>query len=203
MSSSIKPRIQRGPPPDKRLTRRNFRKAAIAALRRDFQDRCAYSCQHLNRAGGLKCMEIDHFDPRLKDKFIQPYDNLFLATRHCNGAKGDTWPTRAEQALGLRFLNPCAEQDYGEHILEDPETHRLVGVTPAGRYHIRMLDLNADHLVAERGERAKIHTLLTRAAFMLKRGRSEAEAVQLIAALRRQVEEMMPVFPCLSKTRAD
>ncbi len=201
MSSSIKPRIRRGPPPDKRLTRRNYRKAAIEALRRDFQDRCAYSCQHLNRAGGLRCMEIDHFDPRLKDKFIQRYDNLFLATRHCNGAKGDTWPTRAEQALGLRFLNSCAEQDYGKHIFEDPETHRLVGVTHAGRYHIRMLDLNADHLVAERGERAKIRTLLTRLAFMLKRGRSEAKAVELIAALRRQVEEMMPTFADLPKDR--
>ena len=85
-------RIQRGPAPAKRLTRRNYRKVALEPLRRDFQDRCAYSCQHLNRAGGLKCMEIDHFDPRLKNKFIQRYDNLFLSTRHCNGAKAQVWP---------------------------------------------------------------------------------------------------------------
>lgn len=144
-------------------------------------------------------MEIDHFDPRLKSKFIQRYSNLFLATRHCNGAKGDTWPTGAERNLGLRFLNPCNEKDYGEHMFEDPQSHRLVGVTPAGRYHIRMLDLNADHLVAERRERAEIRALLTRAAFTLKRGRSEAEAVDLMSALRKQVEEMIPDFPFLPK----
>ncbi|HRT10330.1 MAG TPA: HNH endonuclease domain-containing protein [Candidatus Paceibacterota bacterium] len=176
---------------------------ALSALRRDFQDRCAYSCQHLNRAGGLRCMEIDHFDPRLKNKFIQSYHNLFLATRHCNGAKGDTWPTPAEQALGLRFLNPCAEQDYGEHIVEDEATHRLVGVTPAGRFHIRMLDLNAEHLVAERWERAQILELLTRAAFTLKPSRSGADVVELAAALRREVEEMIPVLPVRAKLTTD
>jgi len=73
--------------------------------------RCTYSCQHLKRAGGLKAMEIDHFNPHLKGKLIQQYANLFLATRHCNAAKGDAWPTRAEQRLGLRFLNPCVELD--------------------------------------------------------------------------------------------
>jgi hypothetical protein len=142
----------------------------------------------------------DHIDPRLKSKSIQSYKNLFLATRHCNGAKGDTWPTRAEQALGLRFLNPCAEQDYGEHIVEDARTHRLVGVTPAGRFHIRMLDLNAEHLVAERRERAKIRELLTRAVFTLKRSRPEADVVELVAALRRQVGKMMPVFAAMPRT---
>lgn len=203
MSSSTTPRVVRGPAPVKRLTRRNYRKAALAALRRDFQDRCAYSCQHVNRAGGLKCMEIDHFDPRLKGKFIQIYQNLLLATRHCNGAKGDNWPNRADQALGLRFLNPCAEPDYGEHLVEDDATHRLVGVTPAGRFHIRMLDLNAEHLVAERRERTEFYELLTRAAFTLKRSRSEVDVADLVSALRRQVEEMIPLFPTTRKTTTD
>jgi hypothetical protein len=174
---------------------------ALDALRRDFQDRCAYSCQHLNRAGGLKAMEIDHFDPRLKGKFIQRYDNLFLATRHCNGAKGDTWPTRAEQALGLRFLNPCAEQDYGKHIFEDEATHRLVGATPAGRFHIRMLDLNADHLVAERRERTEIRRLLTKTAFTLRQGRSVEETADLAAALKKQVEQMIPELPLTRRNK--
>jgi hypothetical protein len=184
----------RGPAPTKRLTRRNYRKAALDPLRRDFKDRCAYSCQHLSRAGGLKCMEIDHFDARKKTDFIQDYENLFLATRHCNGAKSKFWPTPGEQAMGLRYLNPCREHDYGEHILEDAATHLLVGVTPAGRYHIRMCDLNADHFVAERRERAEIWKLL-RSTVTVKRNQLPRMAVDLAEALRKQAEQMIPEFP--------
>lgn len=144
-------------------------------------------------------MEIDHFDPRLKGKLIQRYDNLFLATRHCNAAKGDTWPTRAEERLGLRFLNPCMELDYGGHIFEDPHTHLLVGVTPAGRFHIRMLDLNAGHLVAERRERAEISQLLANAPFTLRTGRSPDSLTDLVRALREQLEEMIPELPVLPR----
>ena len=195
MSSSTKARIRRGPPPAKRLTRRNYRKAALESLRRDFQDRCAYSCQHLSRAGGLQCMEIDHFDPRLKNKFIQRYSNLFLASRHCNGAKSDIWPTRAEQALGLRFLNPCEEQDYGVHIFEDPNTHHLVGVSPAGHFHIRYCDLNADHLVEERRDRAKIRKLLEETPVSLRNRSFSPELTELIAKLRELMETMIPAIP--------
>jgi hypothetical protein len=139
-------------------------------------------------------MDIDHFDPRKKAAFLQDYDNLFLATRHCNGAKSREWPTRAEQAQGLRYLNPCREQDYGEHIFEDPETHRLVGLTPAGRYHIRMCDLNAEHFVAERRERAGIWALL-HCAVSVKRNEMPGIAAELAGALRRQVEQMIPPLP--------
>jgi hypothetical protein len=172
---------------------------ALEPLRRDFADRCAYSCQHLSRAGGLKCMEIDHFDPRKKEDFIQRYENLFLATRHCNGAKFKFWPGGAEQALGLRYLNPCREQDYGVHIFEEPKTHRLVGVTPAGRFHVRMCDLNADHFIAERRERAEIWELL-HTAVTVKRNQMPQMAGELAEALRKQAEQMIPEFPHLSKT---
>jgi hypothetical protein len=171
---------------------------ALASLRRDFEDRCAYSCQHLSRAGGLKAMDVDHFDPRKKEDFIQQYANLFWATRHCNGAKWKYWPSAGEQARGLRYLNPCREQDYGEHIFEDPQTHLLVGVTPAGRYHIRMCDLNADHFVAERRERAEIWELL-RTAMTLKRNQMPELTADLAGALRKQAEQMIPGFPYLQQ----
>jgi len=198
MSSSTSSRIARGPAPRKRLTRRNYRKVALEPLRRDFEDRCAYSCQHLSRAGGLKCMEIDHFDPRKKDRFIQEYENLFLATRHCNGAKSKFWPSGAEQALGLRYLNPCREQDYGVHIFEDSQTHLLVGITPAGKYHIRMCDLNADHFAAERRDRAEIWEML-RSAVTVKRNQMPQVAAELAEALRKQAEQMIQEFPHLPK----
>jgi hypothetical protein len=196
MSSYTNSRVVRGPAPSKQLTRRNYRKLALEPLRRDFDDRCAYSCQHSSRAGGLKCMEIDHFDPRKKDKYYQEYANFFLATRHCNGSKRDIWPSRSEQTQGLRYLNPCREQDYGVHIFEDPKTHLLVGVTPAGRYHIRMCDLNADHFVTERRDRSEIWELL-HSAFTMKRNQVPQMDPELVGALRKQAEQMIPKFPHL------
>jgi len=69
--------------------------------------------------------------------------------------KCDHWPTKTEASDGCRFLNPCEEMDYGEQIFEDPDTHRLVGTTPAAIWHIRICALNADPLVNEREKRAK------------------------------------------------
>jgi len=86
--------------------------------------------QHQSHSGPL---EVDHFDPRRKNDLTQDYENLFPASRHCNGKKADTWPTRSELAVGCRFLNPCQEMDYGEQIFEAPESHELVGVTPAAK----------------------------------------------------------------------
>src|SRR6266567_1902077 len=151
MSSSARMRIKRGPPPAKPIKRRRYRDA-LPRLMEDFCGRCAYSMQHHERAGP---MEVDHFDPRRKNDLIQRYENLFLASRHCNGKKSNHWPNKVEKASGCRFLNPCEEVDYGEQILEEPGSHRLVGVTPAARWHIRMCGLNALHLVYERAKRAE------------------------------------------------
>jgi len=111
-------------------------------------------------------MQIDHFDPRQKKNRIQVYANLFLADAHCNGTKSDTWPDKEESDNGLRFLNCCEEQDYGHCIFEDPETHELVGTTPAAIYHIEMIDLNAPHLVDNRRRRAEIRDLLNRPSYL-------------------------------------
>jgi hypothetical protein len=164
MSSSKKPRIKRGPPPKKPIKRRNYRDA-LPELIRDFEARCAYSMQHQSRSGRL---EVDHFDPRRIKDLIQSYANLFPASRHCNGKKSDTWPSKTEQAAGLRFLNPCEEKDYDELIFENPQTRELVGVTPAARWHIRVCGLNADHLIQERRRRAKHWRTLKGAAIRVK-----------------------------------
>lgn len=105
-------------------------------------------------------MEIDHFDPTIKGRDRHHYSNLFLATRHCNNKKQGNWPSPEERRKGVRLLNCCEEMDYGEHIIEDSKTQDLVGVTPAGRYHIRTLDLNASHFVAERQLRTYMKKLL-------------------------------------------
>ncbi len=107
-------------------------------------------------------MEVDHFDPTLRANARNCYDNLFYSTRHCNNAKRRHWPTSAQRSRDVRFLNCCEEQDYGLHIFEDPATHRVFGVTPAGRYHVRMCDLNAPHFIRERRDRALLSDILTK-----------------------------------------
>ena len=143
-------------------------------------------------------MEIDHFNPRKKKNFIQEYENLFFSTRHCNGSKKATWPSESDFKLGLRFLNPCCEEDYGPHMAEDSGTHLLVGLTPAGKYHIRMCDLNADHFITERRDRAEIWALL-KSGGRIKREHPLSDAADVVAALRKQAEQMIPEFPVLVK----
>lgn len=139
-------------------------------------------------------MEIDHFNPKKKRARIQEYANLFLATRHCNGAKGNRWPSKKDIQRRLRFLNCCKETDYGVHIFEDPDTHEVVGVTPEGKYHVRYCDLNDPYFIKERKERTNLWRLL------------KAESVKLLHwrlpdvyyALKTQAERMIPELPLLS-----
>ena len=96
MQTPSRPRIRRGPPPDKQLTDSNYRRGAWEALQRDFEGRCAYSMQHSLLAGGDSAMEVDHFDPGLSGAERHNYENLLLATRFCNLVKGVRWPTEDE-----------------------------------------------------------------------------------------------------------
>ncbi len=150
--------------------------------------------QHLRFAGGLTCMEVDHFDPRKKIDAVQDYNNLFLASRHCNRSKDKFWPTAEEAADGMRLLNPCEEMDYGVHIFEDPATGELVGATPPGWTHIEICDLNAGHLVEERRLRAGIRARLTEV-----KARPASAEDSLLSELLSKVDEaeafMIPPIP--------
>ena len=154
------PRIVRRHRPSTRITCGNYRKTALGSLLLDFEHRCAYSMIHALDAGGYKEMEIDHFDPRRKADPVQDYVNLYYSSGHCNRSKGPTWPSAAEERLGIRFLDCCREADYGGVLFEDPNTHEIVGTTPAAKFHVVVLDLNAPHLVQRRRERAEIHRRL-------------------------------------------
>jgi len=185
-------RVRRGEPPKGKLNSKNYRRRALPALLRDFERRCAYSLRHEQQARGLTHMEVDHFNPTLPGRLGNKYSNLFLSTRHCNLKKHAYWPTPADQKKGIRFLNCCEEMDYGVHIFENPETHELVGVTPAGRYHIIACDLNADHLVTERRERSLLRALLTRTVAIV---RPTADLGSLRASLKLLgsiVDRMIP-----------
>ena len=121
-------RVKRTQRPRGKLTKHNYRERALPSLLIDFQNRCAYSMRHQKMADGS--LDVDHFDPREKRNYLQRYNNLFLASPHCNGRKSDFWPTVSEERQGIRFLNCCKEYDYGKHIFEDPRTNEVFGVTP-------------------------------------------------------------------------
>jgi hypothetical protein len=148
--------------------------------------------QHQSRSGSL---EVDHFDPRKKKNLIQDYNNLFPASRQCNGKKSDNWPIKAELAAGCRFLNPCEEMDCGEQIFEDPLTHKLVGVTPAAKWHIRICGLNADRLIEERRRRAKHWRTIQNRAIRVKKSVPDQVVQELITSFREEVELMIPKIP--------
>lgn len=188
-SLSTTPRIERKQtPPRYFFAHRKY----LKYLRIDFQDRCAYSGQHIQRVGGLRGMDIDHHNPKLRHPEKNAYKNLFLATRHCNGKKSDHWPDAKKRALGIRFVNPCVEPDYGLHLFEDPKTFEIWGATTAGRYHVRMLDLNADHLVRERKRRHELRQLITlpQAVNIVR-----DDALVGVRAFLKEVREMIPDWP--------
>lgn len=193
MSNSTTFRVKRNTPP-RIFTKHNYREA-WSYLMTDFQERCAYSMQHISRASGRRNMHIDHFNPHLKKEYFQEYRNLFLSTSHCNGSKSDRWPTNKERReLGWRFLDCTKEADYGVHIFEDPDTHEVVGVTPAGRYQVLNCDLNAPQFIEERQQRAKCwETLNSKPIFSA--GFSLPQELLLIKEI---AEKMIPEIPYLS-----
>lgn len=136
-------------------------------------------------------MEIDHFDPTLRGRTRHRYSNLFLASRYCNNKKQGNWPSPEALAAGVRFLNCCDEQDYGEHIFEDPTTHRVFGTTPPGKYHVRILDLNAPHLIAERQERSRLRKLLFED---WKRVKHADAAMRAFRILQTELDYLIPVI---------
>lgn len=173
----------------KKFTKNTYRKA-LPFLLEDFGGRCAYSLRHYRIQGPL---EVDHFNPHLNSKVRNRYANLMPSIRHCNGKKTNTWPSEAQLRKQIRFLNPCVEDDYDVQIFEDPLTHQLVGTTPAGKFHIRQLDLNAPFLVEERRFRSELHKLLKKGVVRYKGDFSPACLFECDKAFRG-IEEMCDLF---------
>jgi hypothetical protein len=140
-------------------------------------------------------MQVDHFDPREKKNAIQRYSNLFLADSRCNLSKSDTWPNEDEKRQGLRFLDCCAEQDYDECIFEHPETHELVGTTPAARYHIDTIDLNSPELIEQRQKRSEYLLTISDITQVAKKfSPPDVQAVvnKVLADLKPHLKEYIP-----------
>lgn len=142
-------------------------------------------------------MEVEHFNPQWKKNSIQRYANLLLASRHCNGAKSSIWPSKDKREAGVYFIDPTKELDYGLHIFEDPDTHEVFGVTPAGKWQVLQCDLNASHLIKKRAKRAvwlKIKSGGSGVIFECKPGQ-ETEAQASIREFDDHQLTMIPQIP--------
>jgi hypothetical protein len=118
-------------------------KKYLPFLRIDFRRMCAYCERPELAVGGEESFQIDHFRP----KAVSPadletdYQNLFYSCHKCNQFKGSTWPSDARIAEGFRFADPCQEDMYAEHLLEDKQTGKLLPLSNCGRYtrdHIKL-----------------------------------------------------------------
>jgi len=180
LSDANTPRIQRGSPPPYELTDSNVGSAKPYLLR-DSDGRCAYSTIH-ERETSTETIEVEHFDPRrIGGKKNHSYENLLPAFGPCNRSKGYKWPSASAASAGARFLNPTLEKDYGVHLFEDPKSHKIVAVTPAGQYHLRYLALNSEYLISKRRRRSDAKALLDQ--FDLTRQLSGEDAERLRAML--------------------
>lgn len=127
----------------------DYRDYRDAYLRPDFQYRCAYCLTHefyfLQGDGG----EIDHHRPLHAahhdfSSLKNVYDNLYWVCGRCNREEGNLWPSDAEYADGLRFLDPCLE-DHNDHW----DTHAdgtVTAKTNTGRYTILNIRLDRKRL---------------------------------------------------------
>jgi len=119
-------------------------------LRRDFLHRCAYCEIHEDHLGGHWAFGVDHFRPKSKlRKLLLVYRNLYYACNLCNTMKGETWPSRSEQKDGYRFLDPCQEDPYVDHLAPAGDG-MLESRTEPGEFTLKHLRLNRRQLCRHR-----------------------------------------------------
>jgi len=205
MSKLRTSRLKRGKSPRKAngqvrvLTENTYRKSSKKEIERDFGKRCAYSMVHEDHADGASGMEIDHFNPTLTGRRRHVYGNLFPGAGSCNLSKSNTWPDADDLAVGMRYLNPCKEIDYGEHIFEERESGLLVATSTAGFYQIVNLGLNDSHFVRLRLDRTDLCERLYSNMFALRDRLADVENLEhvevVIKSLNVQLSKMIPFIP--------
>lgn len=96
-------------------------------------------------------LTVDHFRP-LSAGGDGRNDNLVYACVRCNQYKGALLPEATDAAQERRLLHPLRDNP-AVHLQEDEDTGLLMGLTPAGDFHIQALRLNRPALVANRHRR--------------------------------------------------
>ncbi len=115
-------------------------------VRQDFRETCAYCLLEEFLAAGAENFELDHFRPRsLFPHFQDDYYNLYYACHPCNRIKHQKWPSLALEALGIGFVDLCAD-DFSTHF-QELDDGRWIGLTLRASFTIDALRLNRAHLV--------------------------------------------------------
>ena len=192
-----KPRIVRKYSPPS-LTSRN-KKEIRQCLQADFEGRCAYCMRHGDEISAGH-FDIEHFHPRQAGG-TNHYENLYWSCKECNTHKWEHWPTDGARAKGRRYADPCREQDYGQHLVEQ-DNGKLTAITECGRYHRCKLVLNRPDLVKRRRERTELRALVDACYQEIQNLRragksavSLAQLAKLVAANERVLAIAIPYIP--------
>jgi hypothetical protein len=147
-------RVKRGGGPNSTMTKNTYRRKALAYLKEDFSNRCAYCLQPLEEQH-INQNHVEHFNAHLPERQKNAYKNLMLACSACNLAK--SYKKVADPlAPERRLLNCTLEKEFPAHIVEDPKTCKWEAKTEAGDYHLRSIDLNEQSHVRRRARRREI-----------------------------------------------
>ncbi len=202
----LSPRIIRREMPPPMRGRDGYLKAR-EHLRRDFSYHCAYCMIHEQQIGGVEAFSIDHFHPRSKGGRVNDYANLYWACAGCNCIKSESWPTPVARRRGARFADPCREQDYGVHFIENGQGE-LVPRTRCGDYHVLSLRLNRSSRIAYRRARNRLTLRLAEADTLVERLEWQPATDlkrAIIAHIRQEIEWLraeltiaIPFIPPLS-----
>ncbi len=121
------------------MTSRGISEAAIARIRAAAENRCGY-CLTPQRFA-MQVLEIEHITPRAAGG-TDDEENLWLACRLCNNAKGvKTHGDDPVTGRRVRLFNPRT-QKWRRHFYWSDDGVRLMGRTTCGRATVEALNLN-------------------------------------------------------------
>lgn len=127
-------------------------------VRERYASRCGYCEVSEADVGGS--LTVDHFQPSSAGG-TDNEDNLVYACFKCNQYKGPFVPNETDVREGHRVLHP-RNDPVDEHTRFNDQTGLLEGLTPTGRFHIALLQLNRPALVQHRLQRCMAKWLMLR-----------------------------------------
>ena len=121
------------------MTRRKISKAVVARIRATAGNRCGYCLTPQRYA--MQVLEIEHIIPRAVDE-TDDEENLWLACRLCNNAKGiKTHGYDPLTGRSVPLFNP-RKQTWSRHFSWSDDGVRAIGRTASGRATVETLKLN-------------------------------------------------------------
>jgi hypothetical protein len=115
--------------------------ATRRVVRQRANERCEYC--HADERWQFVRFTLDHIQPRSvggTDESI----NLALACRNCNERRGNRCEAIDPETKSVVALFNPRSQSWGEHFAWSADKTRIVGMSPAGRAAVQLLDMNDD-----------------------------------------------------------